>query len=240
MPSASPERLARYLWATEVAGGGRVLDAACGSGWGTVELTRNAAAVGVDISPAAIGAARETFGELADFREGDLRNLPFDDAEFDCAVCFEALDHLEKPEQAIAELHRVLRPGGALLVSTVDPEAYPAGNPLHLSEVGPPGLEEMLDARFEHVAMYPQRACFASALGDPHGAEVVGDSAGPELYAVAAASDGELPAPPAVVALGEDIDYEELWRSLCKWQERAVRAEAELLALQRQRSEPGA
>jgi len=59
---------------------------------------------------------------------GDLARLPFEDATFDAAVCISVLEHLASPLSAIAELQRVVRPGG-LLVCTwdipADRDAYP-------------------------------------------------------------------------------------------------------------------
>lgn len=244
----APERVVRYRWAAGVAGGLRVLDAACGAGWGTATLAETAAAaVGVDLSPGAIATARRERGSAAEFVEGDLRRLPFASGEFDLATCFEALAHLTEPEAALGELHRVLGPGGTLLVSAPNPAIYPAGNPLHLSETTPAELERLLRKRFANVAVHWQQTYFASLLGssdllaraDP-GAEIsvraiklAGGAPEGALHAIAAASDGELPPPPAWLALGEDSAYEERQQPLREWQERAIRAEAEACALER-------
>ena len=233
--AAAPERAVRYRWAAGAVAGGRVLDAGCGAGWGTALLAREAEAVGVDLSPAAIAAARREHGEEAEFAEGDLGALPFGEAAFDAVVCFEALTHLADPAAALAELRRVLRPGGLLLASAPNPAAYPAGNPLELSRIEPAELEAMLGERFAKVAVHPQRACLASLLGEPP-AEPVGDAppGGPVLYAVAAASDGPLPPAPALLATGEPLDPAGEARELAEWRERAVRAEARALALARE------
>jgi SAM-dependent methyltransferase len=243
------ERQARYRWAAEVAGGGRVLDAACGAGWGTAVLAaKAAAAVGVDFSPAAVGDARREHGGLADFHEGDLRELPFGRGEFDSVVCFEAIAHVAEPERVLDELHRVLRAGGTLLISAPNRGAYPPGNPLHLSEIASAELERMLGERFANVAVHRQQTHFASLLCstktqaaadvdmpiDVQVRKVAGGPAGSELHAVAAASDDELPPAPAWLVLGEAADYEEQQRQLAEWRERAVRAEAEALALRKE------
>jgi SAM-dependent methyltransferase len=247
------ERLARYRWAAQLTARRRVLDAACGGGWGTAVLAAgDAEAVGVDLSPAAIADARQKYGHFADFREGDLRSLPFADSEFDSVVCFEALVHTPTPERVLDEFRRLLRPGGLLLVSAPNRGVYPPGNPLHLSEIDSGELEEMLRARFANVAVHRQQSCFASLLGsaelpagdDPaaeiavHVAKAGSDPPGSELYAVAAATDGELPPPPSWLAIGENIDFAEQRKLLEEWQERAVRAEAEVLALKRQLHAP--
>ena len=246
---AEPERQARYRWVAGLAEGLRVLDAACGAGWGTALLAAaGAAAVGVDASPAAVAAARAAYGDMATFREGDIRELPFREAEFDVIVCFEALAHVREHERALDEMRRVLRPGGLAVVSSPNPGVYPAGNPLHLREATPEELRDMLTARFANVAVHRQQTYVASLLcddvtlsdSDPAERlelEVRKSSGGPpgsELHAVAVASDGELPPAPAWLVLGRDPGHEEQRRVLEHWQERAIRAEARATALRRE------
>jgi SAM-dependent methyltransferase len=205
-------------------------------------------AVGVDFSPAAIRDARRNHGEQAEFHEGDLRDLPFDEGEFDHVVCFEAIAHVSEPEPVLDQLRRVLRPGGKLLISAPNSTVYPPGNPLHLSQIAPERLESLLAARFAGVAVHRQQTYFASLLGtaqmlahddptqpiDAHVAKLSGGPAGSELHAVAVASDGDLPPAPAWIVLGEDVDHKRRQELLEGWQERAVRAEAKALALSRE------
>ena len=92
--------------------GRRLLDVACGTGHLTQAAAgRGATAEGVDIAPAMVAQARHLFPALA-FRTGNAEALPYDDATFDAVTCCFGLLHLERPEQAIAEVYRVLRPGG--------------------------------------------------------------------------------------------------------------------------------
>src|SRR2546422_34553 len=66
---------------------------------------------GLDFSPAMIGLARARHPQI-EFREGDAETLPFDAASFDASVMNFGMLHLARPDRAIAEAHRVLRPGG--------------------------------------------------------------------------------------------------------------------------------
>ena len=76
--------------------------------------------VGIDATPAMLDVARARTPN-AEFREGDFTNLPFDDATFDLAVCALALAHLADPTPAIAEIARVVRPGGRVVLTDAHP-----------------------------------------------------------------------------------------------------------------------
>ncbi|TGD93176.1 methyltransferase domain-containing protein [Methylobacterium nonmethylotrophicum] len=103
--------------------GSTVLEAGSGVGAQTIPLLRRnpgARLTCLDIAEASLAAARARITAAGlpppDFWQGDLRALPFADATFDHAfVCF-VLEHLPEPAAALAELRRVLRPGGSLTV----------------------------------------------------------------------------------------------------------------------------
>ncbi len=102
---------------------GPVLDASCGTGRHTAYLAAaGRPVVGVDASEAMLARARAKLPGV-DVRRGELTALPFDDGTFDGAVCALALSHLPDIAPAIAELGRVLRPGGRLVVSNPHPFA---------------------------------------------------------------------------------------------------------------------
>lgn len=100
---------------------GSALDAACGTGR---HAERLAAAghhvVGIDATEAMLAVARRK-APTADFRVGDLEALPVEDDSQDSASCALALTHLASPEVAIAELARVVRPGGRIVISDAHP-----------------------------------------------------------------------------------------------------------------------
>lgn len=107
--------------------GRRVLDAGCGSGPLSAALLAGGAAVtGIDVSAAMVELARQRLGEDADLHVADLsRRLPFADAEFDDVVASLVLHYLEDWSDPLAELRRVLKPRGRLMVSVNHPCAYP-------------------------------------------------------------------------------------------------------------------
>jgi SAM-dependent methyltransferase len=100
---------------------GRVLDAACGTGRHGEYLARSGhEIVGVDCTHEMLVRARSRPGRPV-LAEGDLRALPFVDGRFDLVVCGLALAHIAALDGAVAELARVLAPGGHLVVSVLHP-----------------------------------------------------------------------------------------------------------------------
>jgi SAM-dependent methyltransferase len=100
---------------------GEVLDAACGSGRHAAYLAaRGHTVTGVDQSPDMLALARQKVPG-GRFLPGDLSSLPLDDASVDAAVCALALVHVADLGPAIAELARVVRPGGRIVISDVHP-----------------------------------------------------------------------------------------------------------------------
>jgi len=97
--------------------GARVLDVGCGTGAnGPVLAAQGRFAVGVDASPVPLGLdGTGARGHAARLR-GDATRLPFAEASFDLVVALDVLEHLIDDASAAREMHRVLRPGGALIV----------------------------------------------------------------------------------------------------------------------------
>ena len=120
------EHLARYAFARRYVGGTRVLDAGCGTGYGTAELAQDARQViGVDLSVEALDYARSNY-PLANvrFAAGSCLQLPFARGSVDAVVAFEVIEHLDDPATFIAECARVLTDGGLLIVSTPNKKYY--------------------------------------------------------------------------------------------------------------------
>ena len=118
MSRALPDRLV-----VDESASPRVLD--CGTGTGAF-LSAFADAAGgqpelhgVDLSPAMLDAARETLakrGHTASLRRAELTRLPYPDAHFDVVMAAHVVEHLADPEAALAEMRRVLKPGGLMVV----------------------------------------------------------------------------------------------------------------------------
>ncbi|MFF4038157.1 class I SAM-dependent methyltransferase [Streptomyces sp. NPDC001816] len=116
------ERPAMLALAGDVVGR-RILDAGCGSGPLSAALRdRGAVVTGIDASAGMLALARRRLGDDADLHVVDLSDpLPFDDGAFDDVVASLVLHYLEDWGPTLAELRRVLRPGGRLIASVDHP-----------------------------------------------------------------------------------------------------------------------
>lgn len=161
----------RYAFALPLVRGKRVLDAACGEGYGSNLLASAAAQViGVDISPEAVTHARVRYSDKSNlsFCVGDAAALDFPDRSFDVVVSFETLEHLAAQQELIAGFARVLTDDGVLLISSPDKANYSdvAGfrNEFHVRELYREELLELLGAQFPQIRLYAQKLLFQSAM----------------------------------------------------------------------------
>lgn len=96
-------------------GGLRALDVGCSAGFIADELAAaGAATTGVDIDEPGLAKARERFGDRVDFRLARGEALPLADGSVDVAVLNHIYEHVVDPDAVVAEIHRVLAPGGLL------------------------------------------------------------------------------------------------------------------------------
>jgi SAM-dependent methyltransferase len=95
-----------------------ILEVGCGDGAFTTELAKYSSSVtALDLSASQIEENRRRFPGIVFGQHDVAEPLPFPDAAFDVAWCSEVLEHLFDPAFAVREMHRVLRPGGRLLVT---------------------------------------------------------------------------------------------------------------------------
>jgi SAM-dependent methyltransferase len=105
------------LDAAGVIGGCDVLDVCTGHGVLALAATERGAKVcAIDFSEAMVAAARRNAPSV-DCRQGDAQDLPYPDNTFDAVVCGYGILHVPQPDRALAEMHRVLRPGGRVAIS---------------------------------------------------------------------------------------------------------------------------
>ncbi|GAA0714251.1 class I SAM-dependent methyltransferase [Dokdonella soli] len=161
----------RYAFARGLAAGKRVLDAACGEGYGSALLADVAAdVVGVDVDATAVAHARTRYADKPRlrFERMDATSLGFRDRAFDLVVSFETLEHLAAQEQLLAGFARVLAEDGVLVISSPDKRTYSelAGfrNEFHVRELYREELLDLLKPHFPVVRLYGQKLLFQSAL----------------------------------------------------------------------------
>ncbi len=131
----SAEHFARYLFASTYAHGRRVLDVACGVGYGAyiLKLLGARQVVGVDRDAAAIELARRAYPcEGLEFRDGDAAALDLAGPPFDLIVSFETVEHVEDPDAFLRGLGRLLAPDGLLIISCPHDARSPWVSPFHL------------------------------------------------------------------------------------------------------------
>lgn len=140
----------RYEFAATHVRSGRVLDIACGVGFGS-RILRNAggsgaSVLGVDIDPAAVAYARQRYGDGGiDFRASDA--MQFEDPEgFDLIVSLETVEHVPDPAGLLAHLMSLLRPGGVLVASVPTTPSVDL-NPHHLHDFTAASFRALLRAQ---------------------------------------------------------------------------------------------
>ena len=156
------EHMARYEFALQFVKGVRVLDAGCGSGYGSAVLAGEADSVrGIDISDEAIEFARFNFtAPNLDFQLGTCSSLP--PGPFDVIVAFEVIEHLADWPKFLAQARGVLSPNGRFLVSTPNKAYYADSrggsgkNPFHVHEFTLEEFRTHLNAVFPRAEMFFQ------------------------------------------------------------------------------------
>jgi len=216
------EHYHRYAFAQPLVAGKRVLDAACGEGYGSALLARTAASVlGLDIADTAVAHARERYGDRPNLRfaQADVTRLALEPGSVDVVVSFETLEHVEAQESLIDGFADALTDEGLLLISSPDKATYSeaAGfrNEYHVRELYRDELVALLGRHFPHVRLYGQRLLFQSALwsldddgpaqmltADADGGVAPGLAYAP-MYYVAACSRRPLPALPGSAWFGD-------------------------------------
>lgn len=191
----------RYAFALPQARGKRVLDAACGEGYGSDLLSREARSVlGVDISDESVAHARRRYGsrDNLSFQAADVSRLDdLDDQSFDLIISFETLEHLQAQEAMLAGFARLLAPDGLLLISTPDRHTYSDltgyRNEHHVRELYRDEFESLLGANFPLHRLYGQKLLFQGALWRLDASD--GNAAAVTLDAGGAPTDGLAYAP---------------------------------------------
>jgi SAM-dependent methyltransferase len=235
------EHLARYEWASSLAQGCRILDAGCGHGYGSAMLANAGAdqVLGVDVAAGLIEAAHGLERPGLRFETGDLAHLTAPPRSFDLITCFEVIEHVPDPVAVLAELARVLAPGGVLAISSPNADRYPPGNPHHVREFTTAEFRALLAETFPHVRLLAQHQWISSAILEENdlgtgpvsvrATKPTGRELGTEAYTVALAGAGALPQPPATAALTDTVEVRR-WLEHFDAQQELLTAQADYLA----------
>ena len=124
-----------------LAEGAEVLEVAPGPGYFAIEMARpgHVLVTGLDISRTFVQIAGQNAREAGvsvEFRQGDVAAMPFPSESFDLVVCQAAFKNFTQPQTAIAEMHRVLRPGGTAVIQDMSREATHADIDAEVSGMG--------------------------------------------------------------------------------------------------------
>lgn len=152
------EGLARYLFAAKfIKKGAKVLDAGCGTGYGSAVLAKKAKVLGIDASHEAILFANKHYGSKADFRRADINNFNPKTSKFDAVCSFEVIEHLSSPNKFLRRVLAWLSPHGLFILSTPNAKlAKGAGSPYHEKEYRKKELWALLTKYFGSVEILGQ------------------------------------------------------------------------------------
>jgi ubiquinone/menaquinone biosynthesis C-methylase UbiE len=156
------EHLHRYIIASELVMDKDVLDIACGEGYGSHMLAAKARSVlGVDVAHETIIHAQQKYSAPnLRFTQGDCSVIPVATASIDVVVSFETIEHHLHHSEMLAEIRRVLRPEGLLIMSSPNRPEYnktlTEPNPFHVKELDFLEFSDLLSKHFKNIVYYNQ------------------------------------------------------------------------------------
>jgi 2-polyprenyl-3-methyl-5-hydroxy-6-metoxy-1,4-benzoquinol methylase len=172
-PLLALEHYHRYLIASCFAKNKRVLDIACGEGYGSAFLAKTAGQVlGIDSDEATVAHAKSKYLSVPNlsFEVGHCENSLEAYGDFDLILGFEMLEHIDEADQAkfLKNVQRILKQDGLFIVSSPEKNEYAAAsqvkNQFHKHELTLADLETLLKAHFDHVHLSAQRVLHLSTM----------------------------------------------------------------------------
>jgi 2-polyprenyl-3-methyl-5-hydroxy-6-metoxy-1,4-benzoquinol methylase/glycosyltransferase involved in cell wall biosynthesis len=211
------EHLHRYAYATQFVQKKKVLDLACGEGYGSYLLAKSAkSVVGIDIDEHAIKHARNKYiKQNLEFKVGSITEVPIAGEHlFEVVVCFEALEHIEDHHGLLSEVKRLLTADGVFIVSTPNKTVYTDepqfNNPFHVHELYFDEFRELFEKHFKTVKFLGQRISCSSNIwpvflvGDEKVVDYVIDRNPKEFVFV----ENDKRTPLYFIAIASDTDFE--------------------------------
>jgi 2-polyprenyl-3-methyl-5-hydroxy-6-metoxy-1,4-benzoquinol methylase len=170
-PIINYEHLHRYGFAKEFVEGKKVLDLACGEGYGSAILADKAEEViGIDITNVVIEhACTKYVKDNLKFIKSSMTEVAIEENKlFDVIICFEAFEHIEEQDKSVAEVKRLLKDNGVFIVSMPNKYIYSDlsdyKNPWHKKELYFKEFKNLLESNFNHVVFYGQKVLPASNI----------------------------------------------------------------------------
>jgi SAM-dependent methyltransferase len=145
-----------YEWIAQRVHGRKVVDLACGEGYGSAVLARTArSVVGVDANPEAFEHARLRYPRV----RFERNMIELWQGDVDCVVFLQTIEHIQDPDAMLEHIRGLIEPGGVAYVSTPNvltlaPKgAERSGNPWHVREYRPGEYRELCERHFGHVEL---------------------------------------------------------------------------------------
>ncbi len=169
-PDIALEHMSRYFAARRFCKGKKVLDVACGEGYGSKILSETAESVlGIDISKEAVDNAK------AAYQSGNLKFSVLDalclenlEQSFDLVTAFEMIEHIKMQDEFLSQVRKVLKKDGIFMVSTPDKfvheHEWHTHNEFHVKELYFYEFKELLERHFRYCSFYGQRIYRASEI----------------------------------------------------------------------------
>jgi len=163
------QHLHRYAFASVFANRKKVLDIACGEGYGSNLIAQIAEAVtGVDIDEETIQKAKTKYPrQNLIFKHGSASSIPCEDNYFDIVISFETIEHLNEHIQMFAEIKRVLKPDGILILSSPDKtlsDTFGISNKYHVKELKKEELLTLAQQFFDFSKILVQQLVVGSLV----------------------------------------------------------------------------
>lgn len=196
------EHICRYQFAKQFVTGKRVLDAACGSGYGTKILAEDASEVtGIDISAEAVAYAEKEYKQSnTRYLVGSVEKMPFADQSFDVIISFETIEHIDEIAQDsfLSEIKRVIKNDGILIISTPNKKKFTderggKHSEYHVKEFYVEEFRKFLARKFDYVIFQQQFYAKSACIIDSEGSQAqITDFNDEGMYVIAIASNMDI------------------------------------------------
>lgn len=230
------EHIQRYRSVLQLVKGKKVLDIACGEGYGTEILSAGAEEIiGIDIDTGSVQRAKNKYQKQnLTYLVGDITAIPVSDHSIDIVVSFETIEHVEEiqQQQFLIEIKRVLKPEGILIISTPNKAIYSDRhqyqNKWHKKEFYKEEFQKFLQKEFQYLTFYHQYDEVLNVIEQEEVSKEAAFFRGREregkYYIVIASNQSPLPVIQPVLTMRSEEEYERcLVRIQCLQQEEEER-----------------